>query len=70
MPRGSTPSRINKIHCQACPLTGITSGEIGTLAPGAHADLLVVDGDPLTDLAVLTRPERHLRHVVKAGAVL
>ncbi|MET8755541.1 amidohydrolase family protein, partial [Streptomyces sp. NPDC004667] len=45
-------------------------GEIGTLAPGAHADLLVVDGDPLADLAVLTRPERHLRHVVKAGAVL
>jgi imidazolonepropionase-like amidohydrolase len=45
-------------------------GEIGTLAPGAHADLLVVDGDPLADLAVLTRPERHLRHVVKAGSVL
>ncbi|MDH6543736.1 amidohydrolase family protein [Streptomyces sp. SPB4] len=45
-------------------------GEIGTLAPGAHADLLVVDGDPLADLAVLTRPERHLRHVIKAGAVL
>ncbi|MFF3861528.1 amidohydrolase family protein [Streptomyces sp. NPDC002209] len=45
-------------------------GEIGTLAPGAHADLLVVDGDPLADLAVLTRPERHLQHVVKAGTVL
>ncbi|MFJ8013730.1 amidohydrolase family protein [Streptomyces sp. NPDC096339] len=45
-------------------------GEIGTLAPGAHADLLVVDGDPLADLTVLTRPERHLRHVIKAGAVL
>ncbi|MFD9572780.1 amidohydrolase family protein [Streptomyces sp. NPDC059982] len=45
-------------------------GEIGTLAPGAHADLLVVDGDPLADLTVLTQPRRHLRHVVKAGAVL
>ncbi|MFJ9692507.1 amidohydrolase family protein [Kitasatospora sp. NPDC101183] len=41
-------------------------GRIGTLAPGAHADLLVVDGDPLADLTVLTRPEKHL-HVVKAG---
>lgn len=29
---------------------------LGTVAPGAHADLLVVDGDPLEDLAVLTRP--------------
>jgi imidazolonepropionase-like amidohydrolase len=28
-------------------------GVIGTLAPGAHADLLVVDGDPLHDLSAL-----------------
>ncbi|MFG2848404.1 amidohydrolase family protein [Kitasatospora sp. NPDC048296] len=46
------------------------AGEIGTLAPGAHADLLVVDGDPLDDLTVLTRPDRHLKHVIKAGAVV
>ncbi|GAA2750775.1 amidohydrolase family protein [Kitasatospora cinereorecta] len=45
-------------------------GEIGTLAPGAHADLLVVDGDPLADLTVLTRPDKHLKHVIKAGAVI
>ncbi|MFE1805894.1 amidohydrolase family protein [Streptomyces sp. NPDC059533] len=45
-------------------------GEIGTLAPGAHADLLVIDGDPLADLTALTHPQRHLRHVVKAGTVL
>jgi imidazolonepropionase-like amidohydrolase len=45
-------------------------GEIGTLAVGAHADLLVVDGDPLDDIRVLTRPEQHLRHVVKAGTVI
>ncbi|MFD7554820.1 amidohydrolase family protein [Streptomyces sp. NPDC059835] len=45
-------------------------GEIGTLAPGAHADLLVIDGDPLADLTALTNPQRHLRHVVKAGTVL
>ncbi|MEV7928949.1 MULTISPECIES: hypothetical protein [unclassified Kitasatospora] len=42
-------------------------GRIGTLAPGAHADLLLVDGDPLADLTVLTRPDRRLRHVIKAG---
>ena len=42
-------------------------GQIGTLAVGAHADLLVVDGDPLDDIHVLTRPEQHLRHVIKAG---
>jgi imidazolonepropionase-like amidohydrolase len=28
----------------------------GTLAPGFAADLVVVDGDPLADLACLARP--------------
>ncbi|MFC6929744.1 amidohydrolase family protein [Actinomadura yumaensis] len=44
-------------------------GEIGTLSVGAHADLLVLDGDPLTDISVLTRPETR-KHVVKAGALI
>jgi imidazolonepropionase-like amidohydrolase len=44
-------------------------GEIGTLRPGAHADLLVLDGDPLTDIGVLVEPE-HLRHVVQGGAIV
>ena len=30
-------------------------GELGTIAPGAFADLLVVDGNPLRDLSVLLR---------------
>ena len=30
-----------------------TEGTLGTLRPGAHADLLVLDGNPLDDLAVL-----------------
>ena len=35
----------------------------GRLAPGYEADLIVVDGDPLTDIAVLTR----LRRVIARG---
>ncbi len=42
-------------------------GEVGTLAPGAHADVLVLAGDPLTDVSVLTSPNAHLRYVVRAG---
>ena len=42
-------------------------GVIGTLAPGAQADLLVLDGNPLEDITVLTAPERRLRYVVRAG---
>lgn len=45
-------------------------GELGTIAEGAVADLLVLDADPLQDVTVLARPERHLRSVVQGGAVL
>jgi len=41
--------------------------DLGTVGPGARADLLLLDADPLADLAVLTRPERHLRAVVQGG---
>jgi len=30
-------------------------GEIGSLAPGKQADLIAVDGDPLTDVTALQR---------------
>ncbi|HEY0832314.1 MAG TPA: amidohydrolase family protein [Azospirillum sp.] len=42
-------------------------GEIGVVAPGAGADLIVVDGNPLDDLGVLQRPERALKLVMKDG---
>jgi imidazolonepropionase-like amidohydrolase len=45
-------------------------GLIGTIAPGAFADLLVVDGDPLRDLSVLCDPDRYLRMIVKQGRVV
>ncbi|MET8539923.1 amidohydrolase family protein [Kitasatospora sp. NPDC004799] len=42
---------------------------LGVIAPGAWADLLVVDGDPITDLSVLADPERNLRLFIKDGVV-
>jgi imidazolonepropionase-like amidohydrolase len=43
------------------------SGELGVVAAGALADLLVVEGNPLEDLGVLADPEKHLRAVVRGG---
>jgi imidazolonepropionase-like amidohydrolase len=43
------------------------SGELGVVAPGARADLLVVEGDPLRDIGVLRNPERNLRAILKNG---
>ncbi|WP_020658224.1 metal-dependent hydrolase family protein [Amycolatopsis benzoatilytica] len=51
----------------AAELLGM-AGEIGTLRVGAHADLVVVDGDPVADLAVLADPAR-VRHVVQSGVL-
>jgi len=46
------------------------TGELGVVAPGAHADLLLVDGDPMADIGVLAEPDRHLRAVVQGGEVV
>jgi imidazolonepropionase-like amidohydrolase len=42
-------------------------GELGCLKPGALADLIVVEGDPLKDLSVLQKPKTHLAAIVKGG---
>jgi imidazolonepropionase-like amidohydrolase len=42
-------------------------GKVGTLLPGAWADLLLVDGNPLADLALLEEQGRHLSIIMKAG---
>jgi hypothetical protein len=44
-------------------------GQVGVVAPGAVADLLVVDGDPLRKLEVLADPPRYLRLVMRAGRI-
>ncbi len=43
------------------------SGEIGVIAPGARADLITVDGDPLADISLLDGQGDHLTHIMKAG---
>jgi imidazolonepropionase-like amidohydrolase len=42
-------------------------GRLGVVEPGAHADLIVVDGDPLKDLSLLTGQGRHMPAIMKAG---
>jgi imidazolonepropionase-like amidohydrolase len=45
-------------------------GQIGTIAAGAFADVLVVDGNPLEDVNVLAEPDIHVRMLVKSGRVI
>ena len=43
---------------------------LGCVKPGAHADLLVVDGDPLTDIELLAADGRNLRLIMRAGELV
>lgn len=45
-------------------------GRLGCVAAGAHADLLVVDGDPLADIGLLADGARHLDLVMRAGEIV
>ncbi|KAJ3869488.1 Xaa--Pro dipeptidase [Lentinula novae-zelandiae] len=43
---------------------------LGTISPGAYADLLILNANPLEDVTVLDRPENHLMAVIKGGRVV
>ncbi|MFD1697363.1 metal-dependent hydrolase family protein [Roseibium aestuarii] len=42
-------------------------GEIGTIVPGAHADIIAVDGNPLKNLDLLTNQGAHMPLIMKGG---
>ena len=43
-------------------------GKLGCLKPGAFADLIVIDGNPLKNLALFQDQGRHLSAIMKGGA--
>jgi imidazolonepropionase-like amidohydrolase len=45
-------------------------GSLGTLAVGARADLVVLDGDPLEEVGLLADPAARMPLVIQAGAVV
>jgi imidazolonepropionase-like amidohydrolase len=44
-------------------------GQLGVVAKGALADLLIVEGDPTVDAAVLSKPEQSLKLIMQAGKI-
>ena len=72
-----TPAEILKMvthdNAELLQLSGLRSpyqGRLGVVEPGAMADLLLVDGDPLVDLEVIADPERNFVVIVKDGRIV
>lgn len=65
-----TPTEILRGMYEAGARLCRREGEIGTLAAGARADLVAVEGDPFADITLLGRPEESLRLVVRAGRIV
>jgi imidazolonepropionase-like amidohydrolase len=63
---------ITADNAELLALSGLRSpypGKLGVVAEGALADLLLVEGDPLANIALLADPERNLRVIVKDGRI-
>lgn len=43
------------------------SGLLGCLAPGAYADLIAIDRNPLQDIHVMAQPDTHFAAIMKGG---
>lgn len=57
---------IRAATCHAADAYG-SSGDFGEIIPGARADLIVLENNPLDDIKVLTDPEQQLALIMKAG---
>jgi len=64
-----TPANVIRSATATNAALLMQKGKLGTIAAGAYADLLVVEGDPLTDLRVMLNPQHNLRLIMKDGVI-
>ena len=62
-------SQNGELWAMAGPRNPYPDAKIGVIEPGAFADLLIMEGNPLEDISVMTRPEENLRIIMKGGTV-
>lgn len=51
------------------PRNRYQEGPLGVIKPGAYADLVIVEGNPLADITILSNPNENLRLIMKDGVV-
>jgi len=58
-----------ELHALSGPNTPYQDGPTGVIEVGAYADLLIVDGNPLEDIEVMTDPDTNFRIIMKDGKI-
>lgn len=61
------PIEILRSTCSINAELLMQSGQLGVIRPGAIADLLVVNGNPVDDIGLLARPAENLPIIMKGG---
>ena len=51
------------------PRNPYKDGPLGVIAEGAYADILMVDGNPLENIEILTDPTENIDLIMKDGKV-
>jgi imidazolonepropionase-like amidohydrolase len=62
-----TPADMIRSATATCAELFNMTGRIGVIAPGAYADLLAIDGDPLQDPGLLQEQGRYMSVIMKEG---
>ncbi len=52
-----------------CGLRNPYPGKLGTIEDGALADLLIVDGNPIEDITLISKPEKNFVMIMKDGKI-
>jgi imidazolonepropionase-like amidohydrolase len=64
--------QATSINAQVLELSGPRNpypGKLGVIEEGAYADLLLINGNPLEDISILTKPEENLALIMKDGKI-
>jgi imidazolonepropionase-like amidohydrolase len=58
-----------ELHALSGPNTPYKDGPTGVIKEGAYADLLIIDGNPLEDIEIMTKPGMKFRIIMKDGVI-
>jgi imidazolonepropionase-like amidohydrolase len=58
-----------ELHALTGPNTPYQDGPTGVIQEGAYADLLLVDGNPLEDIKIMTKPGKNFLIIMKDGKI-